>query len=136
MFQPVPADPETGRHVYLPDQQAWDKQENAPAADVFSELLAMSRMPVDIEIGQRGILKARLSFRGLAEFSEDRAELPTGTDRGIRIEINGIDSIVLSEREFICATASPGYVRAAFRHLEVEVSRVELGWWRTIESSE
>ena len=132
MFKPTRADPETGRHAYLPDQNGWDVEEDAPAEDVFSELLAMSKLPVDVDIRRRGIRTAGLSFRGLAEFSEDLAELPLGTDRGVRIEVSGIEPIVLSEKEFVCAKISPGAVEAVFRHLEVAVSRVGLGWWRAV----
>jgi hypothetical protein len=132
MFKPANTDPETGRHAYLPAQNGWDVEEGALAEDVFNELLAMSKLPVDIDIRRRGIHTAAVSYRGLAEFKEDCAELPLGTDRGVRIEVNGIEPIVLSEKEFVCAKISPGAVEAVFRHLEVAVSRVGLGAWRAV----
>jgi hypothetical protein len=136
MFRTELVNPATGRPVYLPDQSCWDQEKAVDVGDVFKELQAMSGLPLDVQITRRGMPLAELRFRREVQFiddsitGEDDREWP---DRGLRIEVKGIEPILLSEAEFIAANISPGFVHAVFRSVALSVSRVSLIWWRALD---
>jgi len=113
---------------YLPPLHGWEADKHAPLKDLLDELQAMDGKPVDLEISKRENADSSLWIRdtlAVEEFPLDGRS----PERCLQLSASQVQLRLISS-EFAGAYVCPGYVKALYGTLKIEVGRVELMYWR------